>query len=424
MKGPLSMRKITEILRLHASGLKQRQIARSLNISIGVVHKYLALAQAAGISWPLEADMDDKQLKAHLFQKGQTCKPESYVPPDCEWIHKELKHKGVTLKLLHEEYKLLYPQAHYQYTQFCFIYQSWKKKQRLSLRQVHKAGESLFVDYAGPTIPITDIKTGEVFQACIFVAVLGASNYTYAEATRDQSLYSWIGSHVRAFDYFGGVPELLVPDNLKAGVSKAHPYDPDLNPSYTDMAAYYGTAILPARPYRPKDKPKVENAVLVVERWILARLRHQQFTSLDALNQAIWALLEELNHKPFQKLPGTRYSQFKELEQSALKPLPAKPYEYATFKRQLVNVDYHVEVDKHYYSVPYAYVKEVVDIRITAHTLEILKDGQPLPVMCVILGRGSQLYPPICQRPTATTISGHQRAACSGHKVWEKPVML
>ena len=219
MRGTLSMRKIIEILRLHASGLKQRQIARSLNISIGVVHKYLHLAQAIGIGWPIAEDMDDQQLKARLFQTERACKPETYIAPDCEWVHKELKHKGVTLRLLHEEYKHLHPQAHYQYTQFCHIYQSWKKKQRLSLRQVHKAGDSLFVDYAGPTIPIIDLQTGDTFQANIFVAILGASNYTYAEATRDQSLFSWISSHVRAFEFFGGVTELIVPDNLKAGVN-------------------------------------------------------------------------------------------------------------------------------------------------------------------------------------------------------------
>jgi transposase len=406
MRGTLSMRKIKEILRLNANGLKQRQIARSLNVSVGAVHKYLHLAQAAGLAWPLAENMDDHQIKAYLFQTSGACKPEAYSPPDCSWIHQELKHKGITLKLLHEEYKQLHPQTYYQYTQFCHIYQAWKKKQRLSLRQVHKAGECLFVDYAGPTIPIVDLETGESFEASIFVAILGASNYTYAESTRDQSLYSWIGSHVRAFEFFGGVPELIIPDNLRAGVSQAHRYDPDLNPSYNDMVAHYGTAVLPTRPYHPRDKPKVENAVLVVERWILARLRHQQFTSLHALNQAIKALLEELNNRPFQKMPGSRYSQFKELEQDALKPLPAKRYEYATFKHQLVNVDYHIEVDQHYYSVPHQYARETVDIRITAHMLEILKDGQRI---------ASHIR---SFKPGVTTLPDHMPEAHRQHCQW------
>jgi len=234
----------------------------------------------------------------------------------------------------------------------------------------------MFTDYAGPTIPITDIHTGNILQASIFVAVLGASSYTYAEATWDQTLANWIGSHVRAFNFFEGVPCLLIPDNLKAGVSHACRYDPDINPSYADMATYYNTAILPARPYKPRDKPKVENGVLVVERWILARLRHTVFYSLYELNQAISALLTELNNKPFQKMQGSRYSQFKELEQPSLKPLPARPYEYAQFKRLRVGVDYHLEIEKHYYSVPYQYAREEVEVRLTTHTLEILSQGQ------------------------------------------------
>ena len=371
MKGNLSMRKIVEMLRLHANGLKQRQIARSLNISVGVVHKYLKLAEAADLQFPLPEDMDDKQIKALLFQSVRSSKPDSYIAPDCAWIHKELKHKGVTLRLLHEEYKLLHPDGHYQYTQFCHFYHHWQRAQHLSLRQQHKAGECMYVDYAGPTIAIVDAKTNESSNASIYVAVLGASNYTYIEATWDQSLPNWIGSHVRAFEFFTGVPTLLVPDNLKSGVSVAHRYDPDINPSYADMAAHYNTAIMPARPYKPKDKSKVENAVLIVERWILARLRHISFTSLSELNTHLSTLLQELNHKPFQKMEGSRYSQFQEIDLPVLKALPQRPYEFALFKRRLVNVDYHVEIDHHYYSVPYQYVRHQVDVRLTAHVVEV-----------------------------------------------------
>lgn len=375
-KGTISMRKIKEILRLQASGLKQRQIARSLNLSIGVVNKYLHLAQEAKVTWPLPEDMDEVTLKAILLKQDRGSIPPSYILPDCEWIHRELKHKGVTLQLLHKEYKSQYPQGHYQYTQFCHTYREWSKKQHLSLRQIHKAGEEMFVDYAGPKVPITDLHTREVSYASIFVAVLGASDYTYVEATWDQSLKNWIGSHVRAFNFFEGVPFLVVPDNLKSGVSNACRYDPDINPSYAEMIAYYNTAVLPARPYKPRDKPKAENAVLIVERWVLARLRHKVFYSLHELNQAIHSLLVELNNQPFQKIPGSRYSQFKELEQPHLKPLPARPYEYAEFKRLRASIDYHIEVEKHYYSVPYQYAREEVDVRLTSHVIEILSNGQ------------------------------------------------
>lgn len=229
------MRKLKEILRLHAAGLSQRQIAHSLSISLGVVHKYLSLARLASLSWPLKEGLDDGELKKLLFQRKRSGHQKTYTPPECEWIYKELKHKGVTLRLLHEEYKSLYPETFYQYTKFCEIYQQWKKQQQLSCRQTYQAGDRLFVDYAGPTVPIIDKQTGLTHEASIFVAVLGASHYTYAEATLDQTLENWITSHKRAFTFFGGVPFLLVPDNLKQGVHKACPYDPDLNPTYAGL---------------------------------------------------------------------------------------------------------------------------------------------------------------------------------------------
>lgn len=376
MKGTISMRKISEILRLHASGLKQRQIARSLNLSVGVVHKYLRLAEQASIQWPIPEDWDEKLLRDFLFKKTSSCIPEKYTVPNCEWIHQELKHKGVTLQLLHEEYKLQYPNTHYQYTQFCHAYRIWKKTKNLSMRQSHKFGEEMFIDYAGSKIPIINPQTGHIHQASIFVAVLGGSNYTYAEATWDQTLPHWIGSHVRAFSFFGGVSALLIPDNTRSGVNYACRYDPDINPSYASMVAYYNTAVLPARPYKPRDKPNVEGGILVVQRWILARLRHQTFYSIEELNQAISRLLTELNHKPFQKKPGSRHSQFKEFEQNVLRPLPAKPYAYAEFKRLRVGFDYHIEVGKHYYSVPYQYARQEVEARVSVHTIEIFDRGK------------------------------------------------
>lgn len=376
MRKKLSMRKTKEIFRLHASGLKQRQIARSLNVGVDSINKYLRLAKRAGIHWPLPEEWDEETLRGILFSRAPSRRFKDYQAPDCQWIHQELKHKGVTLQLLHEEYKKQYADNFYKYTRFCEIYRRWKKTQKLSMRQEHSFGEEMFIDYAGQTVPIINRQTGESHDTSIFIAVLGGSNYTYAEATWDQKLPQWLGSHTRAFTYFEGVPKLLVCDNLKSGVSYACRYDPDSNPAYADMAAYYNTAILPARPYKPKDKPKAENGVLIVSRWILARLRHHTFYSLEDLNKSIADLLKELNHKPFQKIPGSRHSQFMEFEKPALLPLPLQPYRYAQFKRLRVGADYHVEVDKHYYSVPHQYARQEVEVRISAHTIEVFGQGK------------------------------------------------
>jgi transposase len=362
------MKKIKEIARLKALGLSQRQIARSLNISKGVVHKYLSKLEDSGLQWPLQDD-------EHSLQKTLVSQKVKFVEPDYAFIYQELKIKGVTLLLLHEEYQRTYPDQHYSYTQFCCLYRRWKKTQKLSLKQLHKGGDKLFIDYAGPKVTIVDSQTGTSQQASLFIAVMGASQYTFAEATWDQSLENWLGSHVRAFQYLGGVPALLVPDNLKAGVSQACAYDPDINPAYAELAAHYNTAVMPARPYKPKDKAKVENGVLLVERWILARLRHQTFYSLSQINQEIQRLLMHLNSKAFQKMPGSRLSVFEQLDHPALKPLPLKPYTYASFKRLRVGPDYHLEIDQHFYSVPYSYVGETVDVRLSAHVVEIYFKG-------------------------------------------------
>ena len=296
--------------------------------------------------------------------------------PEYAKIHQELKRKGVTLQLLWAEYSEVYQDKAYRYSQFCNQYRHWRGQQKRSMRQVHKAGEKLFIDYCGPTVPIVRRETGEIRTAQVFVAVMGASNYCYADATWTQSLPDWIASHQRAFRFFGGVVKLLVPDNLKSGVNLACRYDPKPNATYLDMAQHYQTAILPARPYKPKDKAKAEAGVLLVERWILARLRHHTFFSLSELNQSITELLKDLNRRPFQKLPGSRLSAFESLDKPALKPLPGQPYEYALWKKAKAGIDYHIEIDKRFYSVPHQRVGQTLDVRITATSIEVFHQGQ------------------------------------------------
>ncbi len=271
--------------------------------------------------------------------------------------------------LLWQEYKEQNPHG-YQYSQFCNLYRQWAAKIDPVMRQQHRAGEKMFVDYAGQTVSVYDLHGNQMREAQIFVAVLGASNYTYAEATWTQSLPDWIGSHSRAFAFFDGVAKVTVPDNLKSAVTKAGFFDPDINPTYLDMANHYGTAIIPARVRKPKDKAKVEVAVQVVERWILAKLRNRQFFSLRQLNQAIAELLGDLNNRPFQKLPGTRKSAFESIDRSALYPLPSQAYQFAEWKKATVNVDYHIEIHRHYYSVPHTLIKKKIDVRITNNTIE------------------------------------------------------
>ncbi len=374
------MHRVKEVLRLTAAGLSQRQIAHSLHLSHGVVAKYQAAAQQAGLGWPLPEELDDAALADRLWSKtGDSSGAQARAhrtPPEFADIHEQLKRKGVTRQLLWEEYRVAHPLDGYGYTQFCFHYLEWQSHLKLVMRQTHRAGEKLFIDYAGPTVPVVNPVTGKIREAQIFVAVLGASNYTYAEATWTQGLADWIGSHTRAFTFFGGVPELVVPDNLLSAVSKACRYEPLLNTSYDQMLAHYGTAALPARPYKPRDKAKVEVAVQVVERWILARLRKQTFFSLFDLNLAIRQLLTALNQRPFKKLPGCRRSQFEALDQPALRSLPTQAYEYAAWRTARVSLDYHVEIDKHYYSVPHSLLRQQLDVRLTEKTVELFQRGQ------------------------------------------------
>ena len=370
------MRKIREVLRLKwAAGMSNRRIAASCGVSRPTVSEYLRRAESAGLSWPLPADASDARLERLLFPPPPDLPASARGVPDFAEVHRQLKRKGVTLFLLWQEYRAACPDG-YQYSWFCERYGVWRGKLDVVMRQDHRAGEKLFVDYAGQTVGVIDRTTGELRQAQVFVAVLGASNYTYAEATWTQGLPDWIGAHVRAFEFIGGAPELVVPDNLRSGVRKAHRYEPDINPTYQEMASHYGVAVLPARVRKPRDKAKVEVGVQVVERWILARLRHRRMFSLGELNEAIGECLERLNARPFKKLPGSRRELFETLDRPAMHPLPARPYEYAEWKKVRVNIDYHVEIERHYYSVPYRLIKHELDARVTAATVEVPHKGR------------------------------------------------
>jgi transposase len=371
----LSMRQVYDVLRLKwSAGLSERQSAHSLGLSRPTIASYVHRAQAAGLSWPLPEGLDEAALEARVFPPPPARGTVAHLAPDWAMVHQELKRKGVTLLLLWQEYKAQTPDG-FQYSWFCQSYRAWAAHLDVVMRQSHRAGEKLFVDYAGQTLPIVNSQSGEIHDAQVFIAVLGASNYTYAEATWTQSLPDWIGSHVRTFEALGGVPEVVVPDNLKAAVNRAHRYEPDLNRTYVELAHHYGVAVVPARAVRPRDKAKVEVGVQVAERWILARLRNHTFFSLSQANQAIAELLSALNTRPFKKLPGSRQSLFDSLERPALGPLPAQPYEYAEWKRVRVNIDYHVEIDGHYYSVPYTLVKQQLDVRLTPHIVEVMFKG-------------------------------------------------
>jgi len=371
----LSMRKIREVLRLRwERNVSFRDIARACSMGCTTVHDTLERAEKAGLSWPLNEELDDVGLEQLLYPPGTDNLAQSRPLPDWSSIHRELKRKGVTLVLLWQEYKSAYPEG-YQYTQFCELYRGWTGHIEPVMRQKHKAGEKLFVDYAGQTIPVTDPVNGCVREVQLFVAVLGASNYTYAEATWTQSLPDWIGSHVRAFLFYGGVPQILVPDNLKSGVNHPCRYDPEINRTYQDLADYYDVSVLPARSRKPRDKAKVENAVLIAERSILAPLRNLQFFDLISLNDSIKEQLLLLNNRPFQNIAGSRCSLFEELERGALQPLPPAAYEFAQWKKALISSDYHVEVEGHHYSVPYRLIGQKLDIRYTSMTVELFHRG-------------------------------------------------
>lgn len=402
----LPMRKISDVLRLHAEGLSKRRIAVSLNIGRTAVGDYIGRAGRAGLSWPLPSELCEDDLERLLFPPQHVRSVDRPAPPDWPELHREMKKPGVTLALLWEEYRAQHPNG-YGYSRFCDLYRDWRGKLNPTMRQHHVAGEKLFVDYAGQTVEVIDSLTGEVHEAQVFVATLGASSYTYAEATLSQKLPDWIGSHSRAFSFFGGVPAQVVPDNLKSGIIKACLYDPEVNRTYADLATHYGTAVLPARPYKPRDKAKVEVGVQVVERWVLARLRKRRFFSLAELNQAIRELLEVLNNRGSKHLGMSRRQLFEELDRPALKSLPTLGYEYAEWKQRRAGIDYHVEVAKHFYSVPHSLIKQTLWVRITERSVEIFHKGKRVAVH--MRGPGNRRH---------TTISEHMPSSHRRYASW------
>lgn len=370
----LPMRKIREALRLRTSGLTTREVGESIGVGRTSVSEYLKRAARAGLSWPLPDELTDTALEALLFPPPPDA-PTVYPRPDWAHVHRELRRPGVTLSLLWEEYREAHPTG-YGYSRFCELYRRWEGRLAPVMRQHHVAGEALYVDYAGATFEVMDPATGEVREAQFFVAALGASNLTYAEAAWTQGLSDWIGSHVRAFAFFGGVTATVVSDNLKSGVTKACFYEPAVNRTYADMAAHYDTAVIPARPRKPRDKAKVEVAVQLAQRWIHARLRNRRFFSLSELNAAIRELLERFNNRRTRHLGASRRELFEGVERQALRPLPVEPYVYAEWRCRKVGLDYHVEIDRHYYSVPHQLLKEQVWARVTERTIEIFHTDQ------------------------------------------------
>jgi transposase len=402
------MRKIRDILRLAlGEGLSRRQVAAATGVPGSTVGDHLTRARLAGLAWPLPEGVDDAWLEARLFAPPSPPLPSALRPmPDWPTVHRELRRKGVTLQLLWLEYRERHPEG-FGYSWFCQAYRAWRGRLDLVMRQQHRAGEKLFVDFSGMTIPITDPETGEVWQAELFVAVLGASSYTYAEAVASQALPDWISGHVHAFEAMGGCPAIIVPDNLRSAVTRAHRYEADLNRTYEELAAHYGCAVIPARPAKPRDKAKAENGVLQAERWVLAALRHRTFFSLAEANAAIVERVAWLNARPFRKLPGSRQTMFEELDRPALRPLPAHRYEYAEWKTAKVNIDYHVEVERHWYSVPHQLVGQRLDIRASARVVEVLHRG-----------RRVTSHPRSREQGRFTTLPAHMPEAHRRHAAW------
>jgi transposase len=368
------MRKIRDVLRLSAGGMSKRKIAGSLSIGVTAAGDCVRRARRAGLGWPLPEHLSDEALERLLYPPPLLTAKDARPQPDWPGIHRELRRPGVTLQLLWEEHRSTHPDG-YGYSRYCELYRAWERRLAPTMRQHHVAGERMFVDYAGTTLEVMDGTTGEVRVCQLFVAVLGASNYTYAEATFTQRLVDWIGSHVRAFTFFGGVTAQIVSDNLRSGITKACFYEPAINRTYAEMATHYDTAVVPARPRKPRDKAKVEVAVQVATRWIIAKLRHQRFFSLAEINAAIRELTTQLNARVTRHLGTSRRALFDEIERSALKPLPVEPYVYAEWKSCKVGFDYHVEVERHYYSVPHTLLRETVWVRIAARTIEVFHRG-------------------------------------------------
>jgi len=399
---------IKDVIRLKwEAGLPHEKIAAALGLSKGAVQKYVTLALAAGLDWEAVREWDEVRLEARLLPRAPSSAP--FVEPDWARVHRELDRKGVTLMLLWQEYVEAHPgQRTWRYTQFCEHYKGFASRLKRSMRQHRRAGEKLFCDFSGPSVGLRDGA-----RAQVFVAALGASSYTFACATPAQKLEDWIEGLVRSLSFYGGVPQLLVPDNPRALIADPDRYEPRAGQTVLDLARHYGTSVLPARPGMPQDKATAESAVQVVGRWILARLRHRKFDTVAEVDAAIIALLPSLNERPFQKLHGSRASVFAELDRPALMPLPATPYELAHFKTVKVHIDYHVEIGHHCYSVPHALVGQTLEARITRRAVEMLLRGNRVASHARSNRRGGY-----------TTLDEHMPAAHRAHKDWSPQRLL
>jgi transposase len=409
----VSMRKIREVLRLtHALGMSRRLVGEATGIGKTAVGEYVRRAAVAGQGWPIPDEIDDAELERRLFPPPDAASSTSRTEPDWSYNHAELKRRGVTLALLWQEYRAEHAQG-YAYSWFCERYSDWRKRISPTMRQTHLAGDKLFVDWAGDTMPVFDPITGEEYCTHIFIAALGASNYTYAEARWTETLPDWIGAHVNAFTAIGGVSKALVPDNLKAGITKPSRYEPGINRTYQDLADHYGCVVLPARVMKPRDKAKVEVAVQIVQRFVLAKLRHRRFFSLAELNAAIRDCVAAINAKVMRHVGKSRNELLETIDRPALNALPTTPYSYAEWKRARVAPDYHIEVADHYYSVPSKLIRELVEARITSATVEIFHKGQRI---------ASHAFSPV--RNGHTTITEHMPSAHRRYAEWTPAKMM
>lgn len=382
------MRRLREVLRLkYDVGLSHRAIAQACTVGLGTVTTYLQRATAAGLPWPLPADLDDAALEARVFARPAVPAARDRVVPTWSQLHQELKKPGVTLSLLWLEYRGAHPSG-YAYSQFCERYRRWVRALKPSMRQPHRAGEKLFVDFSGKRPHLVDPTTGEESAVELFVGVLGASGLIYAEATRSQELPSWVGAHIRMLEYFQGSAAIWVPDNLKSGVTTANRYEPEINRTYAELARHYGAVVIPARVATPTDKPKVEVSVQIAQRWVLAALRHRTFFTLADLNTAIRERVDAINDRPMKITGVSRRALFEQLDRPALKSLPRGRYELAEWKPCRVNIDYHVEVDHNFYSVPHQLVHARVEARVTQTTVEVLFNGRRVTSHARLSGRG------------------------------------
>jgi transposase len=409
------MRRVREILRLVKDAkIAVRDVSRRLSVAPSTVRETLRRFDASGIEWPLPVEITDTVLEGRLYgaagsKQGHRRRPES----DWSVINRELKRKHVTLQVLWDEYIAEHPDG-YRYSRFCELYRGWEARLPVTMRQTHVGGDRLFVDYAGDTVPVViDRLTGEIRDAHLFVAVMAASSFSFAWPTWTETLPDWIDAHVRAFDVFGGAARLLVPDNAKVAVIKACLYDPQVNRSYAELAAHYGTTVLAARPYRPRDKAKVEACVGIVERWLLGRLRNRVWYGIDELRVAAAEMIAQLNDKVMRQYGGSRRDLFEELDRPHLKPLPAEPYELAEWRRCKVGLDYHVEVARHFYSVPYRHARASVEVRLTARTVEIFLNGERIGAHVRGSGNGHH-----------TTVDDHMPSSHRRYRDWTADRLL